>query len=345
MVANRLACLVALSSIAVLGQVSAQERSIQAPAIGVLLDEYRSGAFDAAVKPLTASIDHAARREVVFADTDRVRAAFDDGAEAWIKAIPAESAQRRLIAGSFALEVAYARMPYDLNTLVLLLDWASKQWRMVPPNELEHVWMLAAVALVERTHAHADSAMLREGGLKWGEGFLDRAVSRFPSEPRFRLAQTLRSVNRNSRGSLEKLASVPAVRGDALVHLSYLELSDRRCDAAIKLAREAIDATQNADIRYVAYFIRGTCHASANKAVEAGADYAEALKAVPGGQSASVALALLLAQDRQFDVAFDLVDRSMTERPDGDDPWRLFSYGGYVRFPSLLADLRKAVVR
>jgi tetratricopeptide (TPR) repeat protein len=332
-----------------LTQVSAQQRSTETPPIGVLLDQYRSGAFDAAVKPLTANIDHAAPRDVVFADTDRVKAAFE-GAEAWINAVPAEAAHRRLIAGAFALEVAHARMPYDLNTLVLLLDQTSKGWRKGPASELEHRWMLAAVALVERTlleglHTNFDVAMLREGGPLWGGGFLDRAVSRFPDEPRFRLARTLIRVSRASKATFEKLAADPAVRGDALVQLSYLEFSDRRCDAAIRLAREAIDATPDTGIRYVAHFIQGTCHAMGNKAAEAVADYVAALKAVPGGQSASIALALLLAQDSQFEEAFDLVDRSVTERPDGDDPWRLFSYGGYHRFPSLLADLRRAVVQ
>jgi hypothetical protein len=140
-IAKRRAHQVGLFLILLLGQVSAQQPSTTTPPIGLLLDQYRSGAFEAAVKPLTANIDHAAPRGVVFADTDRVKAAFE-GAEAWINAVPAKAAHRRLIAGAFALEVAHARMPYDLNTLVLLLDQTSKGWRKGPASELEHRWMV-----------------------------------------------------------------------------------------------------------------------------------------------------------------------------------------------------------
>jgi hypothetical protein len=56
-----------------------------------------------------------------------------------------------------------------------------------------------------------------------------------------------------------------------------------------------------------------------------------------------MALALLLVRGNQAERAFDFVERSLMERPDGDDPWRLFAYGGYVRWPLLIAEVRRAV--
>jgi hypothetical protein len=64
---------------------------------------------------------------------------------------------------------------------------------------------------------------------------------------------------------------------------------------------------------------------------------------IPHAQSASIALAQLLLRDSQAEPAMALLDRTLVERPDGDDPWRLFAYGGYNRWPALIADVRKAV--
>ena len=51
----------------------------------------------------------------------------------------------------------------------------------------------------------------------------------------------------------------------------------------------------------------------------------------------------MLLRSNQADAAFELVRRSLSERPNGDDPWRLFDYGDYVRWPVLIADVRKAI--
>jgi tetratricopeptide (TPR) repeat protein len=133
------------------------------------------------------------------------------------------------------------------------------------------------------------------------------------------------------------------VAPDALVRLAYLQFSDRNYEAALQFARRAGDTAVESDTKYVAHFIMASCHEAQRRPADAVAEYAAALRAWPYGQSASTAVAVLLARDNQPDAAFDLVDRSVAEHPDGDDPWRLFSYGSYARWNTLIADVRRAI--
>jgi len=114
-------------------------------------------------------------------------------------------------------------------------------------------------------------------------------------------------------------------------------LRDRR------LAEQAANRAVEPWTRYLAHFIAAFSYEYQRRYQDAVREYAAALEAVPHAQSASIALAQLLLRDNQADAAFDLVNRSLTERPDGDDPWRLFGYGGYIRWPVLIADVRKAI--
>jgi tetratricopeptide (TPR) repeat protein len=173
--------------------------------------------------------------------------------------------------------------------------------------------------------------------------FINNARGRFPNEPRFRLAQVVWGITSRRKGDLERLAKDPAVGADALVQLAYLEFFERDYDTAITYAKRAAGQAVEPTARYVAHFIAGFCHEVRGRPADAVGEYAGALKAFPRGQSASIALALLLARDNQGETAFDLIDRSLAAYPDGYDPWRLFSYGGYARWPTLIADLRKVI--
>jgi predicted Zn-dependent protease len=114
-------------------------------------------------------------------------------------------------------------------------------------------------------------------------------------------------------------------------------------EAARRLAEQARTRSAEPWTRYLAHFIAGFSYEHEKRYQDAVREYAAALEAVPHAQSASIALAQLLLRDNQADAAFDLITRSVTERPDGDDPWRLFAYGAYVRWPVLIADVRKAI--
>src|SRR5262245_19180300 len=97
---------------------SANIGALQVTPVVALLDRYRSGDFDRAVKELSGVRDPAA-----------LRAAFLTGAEEWIATNPADVADRRLVAASFALEVGHERMSHDAESVVILLDWAMKTLR------------------------------------------------------------------------------------------------------------------------------------------------------------------------------------------------------------------------
>jgi tetratricopeptide (TPR) repeat protein len=305
------------------------------PSVASLLDEYRGGAFDTAVARLSSE-----------PDAERVRTALVRGAESWIASEPSDLTNRRLVAASFVLEVAHARLRHDNPATIVLLDWATRELRRAPPTATERQWIAAAVALVERGSHDGFSLALSKvgGGFRWGQTFIDRGLRRFPDEPRLRLAQVVWRVShgRSSgvRRDLERLTQDPVVGADALLQLAYLHVASRDFETAIGVARQAADATAQPATRYAAAFMSGVCYEALRRPGDAMVAYQAALEAVPHGQSASLALAQLLLRSNQADQAFELLDRSLAERPDGDDPWRLFSYGGYIHWAALIADLR-----
>jgi tetratricopeptide (TPR) repeat protein len=305
------------------------------PSIAAMLDRYRSGAFDAAVKELAAGGD-----PLMFP------AAYIAAADAWIARDSTDIPNRRLIATAFAIEVAHARLAYDNPTLFVWLDWARTEWRKGPPIPEERVWTRAAVALIERGGYWRAS---RPGGRDYIEKiltFLDHAVKRFPDDVRLRLANVLWLNPPISRRVLafESLTEHPEIGSEALVELAYLkfvEQGDAR--AARPLVEQAAKMAAEPWTRYMAHLLAGFVGETQGRYQDAVREYSAALRAVPHAQTASLALAQLLLRDNQADAAFDLINRSLAERPDGDDPWRLFAYGGYVRWPVLIADVRKAI--
>jgi tetratricopeptide (TPR) repeat protein len=299
------------------------------------LDRYRSGAFDAAVKELST-----------VGDPTTFGAAYTAAADAWIARDSTDITNRRLVATAFAIEVVQARLAYDNPTLFVLLDWARTEWRKGPPSPVERMWTRAAVALIERGGRWRVS---RPGGRDYIEKiltFLDHAVKRFPDDARFRLVNLLWLNPPASRRVLafQALAEDPEIGPEALVELAYLKFFDEGdVKTARRLAEQAANRAAEPWTRYLAHLIAGFMGETQGRHQDAVQEYTAALRAVPHAQSASIALAQLLLRDNQADAAFDLINRSLTERPDGDDPWRLFAYGGYVRWPLLIADVRKAI--
>lgn len=307
--------------------------ALERPPIGDLLDRYRAGAFDSAVKPLSDEDDPGA-----------FRASFIKGAEAWVAQVPADAVNRRFSATALAVEVAHARLAHDNLSLIILLDWASKEWRKSPASALELVWTRAAVALVERggqTRYLFPPPNVKDR--QWGQTFLDNAVRRFPNDSRLRLATVTWLPSPRVRRDLERLTADPVVGADALVQIAFLHFWSSDFESAHRDATRAANLATEPATQFMAHFILAFCHESKGRFLDAVREYSAALRAVPHAQSASIPLAMLLLRDNQAGAAFDLIDRSLGERSNGDDPWRLFHYGGYARWPHLIADVRKAV--
>jgi predicted Zn-dependent protease len=144
-------------------------------------------------------------------------------------------------------------------------------------------------------------------------------------------------------GVLERLTKDPDVGPDALLELAYARILERKPENARRLAQQAGGLSAEPWIRYLSHFIAALSHEFQGHYQDAVQEYAAALGVIPHAQSASIALAQLLLRDNQAERAMVLLNRTLVERPDGDDPWRLFSYGAYNRWPVLIADVRKAV--
>jgi hypothetical protein len=318
------------------------------PSISDLLDRYQKGGFDAPTRLASAT------------DPTQLRSLLIKAADAWIGRDSSDIINRRLVATAFAIELAQARLAFDNPTLIIVLDWAKKEWHKGSASPAERVWTRAALALVERSNrispARATSGpmakILRSTGRKsWIQTFIDDAVDRFPDDARVRLARVLSLPPSRDLNPLVRLTADPEIGPDALVELAFLmfrfERDDietvKRLEAATRLAEQAVNRAVEPWTRYVGHFIAALVHEQEGRYQDAMREYGAALKTVPHAQSASIALAQLLLRDNQPDAAFDLINRSMTERPDGDDPWRLFEYREYVRWPALIAEVRKAI--
>jgi tetratricopeptide (TPR) repeat protein len=341
---RRAACLVILA-VTTSGQFAGQTSG--APSIPALLDRYQQGDFDAAVQAVSA------------ADVEQVRAPFIAAADAWLARDAGDIINRRLVATAFATEVAHARLPYDNLTLMVLLDWARQEWHKGPPTPAEGVWTRAAVALIERGgRMSAGRPAIRPGGeftLTSSRKFLKEAFARFPEDPRLQLAEVawLPKLElflatppppraRTARG-LERLTGDRDVGPAALVELGYLKFEDKDFESARRLTTQAASDAKEPWTRYLAHFLGGVIAERQGRFQDALREYVAALEDVPHAQSATIALVPVLLRSNQADAAFELVRRSLSERPNGDDPWRLFDYGDYVRWPVLIADVRKAI--
>jgi tetratricopeptide (TPR) repeat protein len=304
------------------------------PSVPELLDRYRSGAFAAAVKPLSSG-----------GDPKTFQTAFIEAADAWIARDPADVANRRLVAAAFAIEVAQARLAHDSPTLMVLLDWARKEWQKGPPSAVERVWTRAAVALIGRGGERSTVGAGGPDSLRKSGSFLEGAATRFPDDAQIRYALRRTQMPPPGPQQLKPFTEDPDGGPLVLLEIAYYTffMDGRNAEAARRLAEQARTRSAEPWTRYLAHFIAAFCYEYEKRYQDAVREYAAALEAVPHAQSASIALAQLLLRDNQADAAFDLITRSVTERPDGDDPWRLFAYGAYVRWPVLIADVRKAI--
>ena len=350
-----------------------------------LLETYASGQFDEAVQAVAKAGDSVGKN---------LRAHWELDALPWIDADPAIRAQRLLVAAAFALETENVRVErgeWGTNTSdvhcpgTCVLDWA--QARLVergPTDVAEHAWYLAAAALAGGVR---DWRYLQRPANPRTQppilaGLMDRALERFPDDPRLRLEQALAAAGRfavtidgdrfsstplpgvvininGMRGGaptaprptardqaatmLAALVDDPIVGVEARIRLGYLQWSIRDDESArAQLTRATADAT-NADDRYLADFLLGWIAMQADDATAAIAHLDAALAARPDSQSAAVALSALTLQQGDATRAYDIAQSSLDKRPTDVDPWRLILYAHHSRLPGLIAQLRRQV--
>jgi hypothetical protein len=188
---------------------------------------------------------------------------------------------------------------------------------------------------------------------------LKHSIARFPEEPRFGLGQAIAvewrtwptSAHR-SRSSARNLPDAvsafrEAMKNDviapeAMVRLGVVELRRRRPDDAIRLFERVVAATRDPYLVYLAHYFRGQAHERENEPERARDAYRAALATIPRAQSATMALAAMLARaDRPLEAA-ELVEASL-QAPIAMDPWREYAAADDRFWPYLIGRLRAEV--
>ncbi len=175
------------------GRPDARVALAQAPSVLPLLDRYAQGNV-AAVTPLAE-----------WPDKRRVVGDIEDAARRWIGADRATSDRRRLVAATFALEIAQRwRSDADWPAARELLAWSCLELRRTPsPAPAERLWHLTAIATMQSVGdwlllAGRLTAIGRAPGgggsrteRELAQGHLAHATARFPTEARFALAEAM----------------------------------------------------------------------------------------------------------------------------------------------------------
>ena len=358
-----------------------------------LLDRYMRGDFEAVVAELAS-----------FKDFDALLKQLKSDGPAWIASGgPENRVRRRLAAATLALEAARAdewnewkhrQLPLDptdpdylrtygtlpnfhpLRVLEwrpppLLIDWARQLFlEDKQPSPIERIWHRAAIAVAERAedpefllgiHSRSDSDA--------GEiTYLDKAVARFPDEPRFKLVApiaidwttwpaaraaanptTYRAPIFFSATAEEKaftrILNDPDVGAEAHVRLGALHVRRGNQDAALKDFEAAEASTRDPYVVYLARYFAGQAYEQKKQPDSAMRSYRRALLTIPHAQSASFALAALLARADQRIEAAKLMSDAVGPNPEPVDPWRAFADADDRFWPLLVGRLRAEILK
>jgi Flp pilus assembly protein TadD len=336
-----------------------------------LLDRYERGAHESVLRELISDGDPLAIKK----DLEKL-------GPAWTRAGgPNQVRRRRLVAATFALEAAYPHFwPEDVDPLV---EWGCQLLRQdAKPDDTEHLWLLASVAILERARDDgklwrrsepADPLSLRTLPAPRSRDHVAHALQRFPDDPRFRLAEAMMAevsadtelprdadwvkTDLLSKGSdeairrsraqtaiqmFEKLVDTPPVRAEAELRSGYLWLTLHEPAMARTHFARAADSSDRF-VAYLANFLGGRASDLLGRPAESEAQYRAALAVIPHAQSAATALAANLFLHGRPDEAFTVTQDVLSARPRPDDPWNLFGYGDFRFMPTYIAHLREAI--
>jgi tetratricopeptide (TPR) repeat protein len=333
-----------------------------APQIIALLDRYDAGEFNAVVDAF-AGID----------DVEDARKTLEKHGAAWTEALgPAAVPRRRLVAATFALEFANARMTDEWARLRSLVEWGCGLVRSGPPTDGERAWQLASIAIAQRA---ADWDLLRDKDARTPRGFVRakwprgdharHAVEQFPGDPEVAFAReqveaalalppwprgglrppvlagnhSFDVLAKSAVEGLQPFLETPPQREEAYLWIGLLQsLSLGRPGDG--LAHLAI-ASQSRDpfIVYLAHYAAGRLAAEAGRPTDAIRHYRAALDALPGAQSASLSLASLLFMAGSADEAYEVMRHSL-DAPVILDPFKYYGFGSYRRLHGYLQSLR-----
>lgn len=336
-----------------------------------MLEAYQQGRHDEAVATAAALPDLGPFRLRFVQDTPR-----------WIGADPARVEARSAAAAAFLLELTAARLESDWGRLSDLIEWTCVQRRAGPPTEFERAWHAASHALAGRARARAwllgeyarlphqkPSSAPPSDPQRPPARHLMHAIERFPEDPRFQLARVvawtwgrdgepIRNLRRRdddqrrparrapqleSIVTLEPLTAVAGVAAEAFVRIGLVHFTVEDYAAALRAFASAQRIAAPPAIEYLARFHAGRSLERLTRPDEAMREYHQALEVVPGAESATIALASLQFMRDDRGGAVSLIERVFDRAHHPDDPGRLSGYGSFIHWPTLKAEMRKAL--
>jgi tetratricopeptide (TPR) repeat protein len=363
------------AAVAIVLSLSAATATGRQSESSTLLDRYLRGEFDAVVGAVEARDDLGA----VLNDLK------DNGARWIDAGGPATREKRRLAAATLALEAARLgtrkewklrqRLPLPVDLYkpgefvrwypaARLVEWGCALFREHAPSPQERLWHLAALSVAERAQDYEFLAGALVGGSPTG---FDSAINfqeeiehlkhvraRFPREPRFELGAAMATEMitfpdarspQQARAAFTALQNDEDVGGEATMRLGYLLARLRDDSRAIEAFDKVEERTLDPWVLYLARYFKGQVHDRKIRPVEAERAYRGALAAVPGAQSASVALAALLFKSDRRSASSEIIRTMLETTPRPVDPWRQYPDADDRFWPELIAQLRSEIAR
>ena len=313
---------------------------------------YDIGEYETVTRGLRASIA---------GDHDRVIPMLSRDAEAWIALDgKAEMPRRRLVAAVFALELGLAGIDTQWEITKSAVEWACSLLRRAgPPTDAERQWHLASLALLEASFEPEALEKVRKEPRALPV-HLKHIVDRFPREPRLALARALLrehefwvlhlehlsgaqihddSVASIAIPALQLAAEHPDTRSEARLRLGFLEYRRGNLDAAFGHLQFAAEGTDDPTRVYLAHLFTGWAYEKGGRSADAIESFRKASAAV-NGLSAALGLGVRLYELDARDEADAVVKAALDPAQAVPDPWKVYGYGDFRRFPQLLARLR-----
>ena len=220
------------------------------------------------------------------------------------------------------------------------------------PDVFERYWHFALLATLEGS--------LRPG---LSELYVERALERFPDEPRFLLSRAIvtdqRVMPRGSgpipgaalpapeqitlvRRHYEAAIAFPSIAQEARIRFGFiLHRLGRQEDAMSHLNAAATPPLQEPALRYLHQLFAGHVFQAMDKPDEAVAAYKNAMAIAPTAQSARVSLMNLLMLRGETAAAEALSHQVQTEASADMDPWWMYWQGQYRLQPAAMARVRE----
>ena len=259
--------------------------------------------------------------------------------------------RRRLIAATFALEVAATGLESSPKDVPVLIEWGCEQVRRRMPSDAERQWHIAALALLEGL-----------GNLQAVEAHLAHASARLADEPMWDRARVWisdsRTLNVHPRQPLgaahiafpaalaaqyQVLAKSPSLAGDAWLRIGFFHfLAGAHDEARADFAR-TLAADSDSDTVYLAHLFTAWTFERDEQRDTSALSLQRALAAAPYGRTAALWLANARALSGAFDDAEAIAERGLRSDDAHADPWRVFYAGDVRRWPILIEALRRTV--